>query len=132
MSYISTFSSILYGHLSNASHLIAQLVCPQTRPQTFRPSDAFTLGRHPPYTKSQAMVLCIASLAFGISIALAATSASASHLASYVASASGLPEQTEKGQFGTNKCGTESSESSMCQNAVSETSLQVTTFDQNP
>lgn len=33
------------------------------------------------------------------------------------------PDHTEEGQTGTNKCGTNSSQSSMCQNAYSEFSL---------
>ncbi|CAO1627947.1 unnamed protein product [Parajaminaea phylloscopi] len=56
------------------------------------------------------------SVAAGVALALAASSASA-YSSSYVASPSGLPDHTETGQVGTNNCGTGSSPTSMCQNA---------------
>lgn len=36
----------------------------------------------------------------------------------YMPSADGLPDKTQQGQSGTNKCGTKSSDSAMCQNLV--------------
>lgn len=42
--------------------------------------------------------------------------ASAQYSAYYHPSANGLPDKTENGQTGTNKCGTESSQTSQCQN----------------
>lgn len=37
----------------------------------------------------------------------------------YQPSADGLPDKTQEGQSGTNKCGTKSSDGSLCQNLVS-------------
>lgn len=38
---------------------------------------------------------------------------------SYQPSADGLPDKTQDGQSGTNRCGTKSGDSSLCQNLVS-------------
>lgn len=44
------------------------------------------------------------------------SAASAQYSATYKPSATGLPNQTENGQSGTNKCGTDSNPNSTCQN----------------
>ncbi|CAO1633441.1 unnamed protein product [Sympodiomycopsis kandeliae] len=49
--------------------------------------------------------------------ALAALGVSAQYSATYQASPSGLPDKTEQGQTGTNKCGTDSNPNSQCQNS---------------
>lgn len=56
--------------------------------------------------------LLAALLALGTS----SLTVSAQYSAYYTPSASGLPRHTESGQSGTNKCGTQSSQTSMCQN----------------
>lgn len=62
------------------------------------------------------MVRRINALTGAAFVAAAASSASA-YSASYVASPTGLPDKTENSQTGTNRCGTDNSDSSQCQNA---------------
>lgn len=57
-----------------------------------------------------------AAVVAAAAVAGLAGTASAQYTATYVPSATGLPKTSENGQSGTNKCGTDSSDTSQCQN----------------
>lgn len=83
---------------------------------------SFLTGVQQPAHRPQLLQLFSAAMlrnrALASLLALALSSGvSAQYSATYQASPTGLPDKTENGQTGTNKCGTDSNQNSQCQNA---------------